>query len=533
MASVGIARSAAVVLGCAILALSACGSSNTRVSDRPAAALIDPTPGPTHGPLRMNPQNPRYFLDSCGKAIYLTGSHTWNSFQDWGATDPPPVFDYSKYLDFLVRHGHNFFRLYVWEQAAWVPWSGERVWFSPMPYQRTGPGIALDGKPRFDLRKWNDDYFRRLRDRVIEARDKGIYVAIMLFNGWSIDAKIGAMNEERRRRHRGNPWNGHPYNQANNSNGVNGDPDNSGVGSAVHTLRSPQIIELQKAYVHKVIDTVRDLDNVLWEISNESNADARAWEYEVIDFIKAVEGGRGVTHPVGMTAEYPGGDNADLFRSHADWVSPSSRTNGPYAVDPPAATEGKVVVTDTDHIWGTGGNKEWVWKSFTRGLCPILMDAYEADVSDFYPMYRGDPSAARKNLQSQDPAWELIRQQMGRASTLARRLDLRSLSPRPALSSTGYCLAGNSTYLVYVPAAQRRGDRWIRRIPANWFPEEVSVNLGGIPGMVHFQWLDPTDNVPLSQGAVEGGRMRKFPAPRRGGALLLFIYAAGGRPLES
>ena len=33
------------------------------------------------------------------------------------------------------------------------------------------------------------------------------------------------------------------------------------------------VTALQEAYIRKVIDTVNDLDNVLYEISNESNSD--------------------------------------------------------------------------------------------------------------------------------------------------------------------------------------------------------------------------------------------------------------------
>jgi hypothetical protein len=35
------------------------------------------------GPLRVSPDNPRYFVDSStGKIIYLTGTHTWSNLQD-------------------------------------------------------------------------------------------------------------------------------------------------------------------------------------------------------------------------------------------------------------------------------------------------------------------------------------------------------------------------------------------------------------------------------------------------------------------
>ena len=46
------------------------------------------------GPLRVHPQNPRYFADGSGRAVYLTGSHTWANLQDQGPKDPPKPFDY-------------------------------------------------------------------------------------------------------------------------------------------------------------------------------------------------------------------------------------------------------------------------------------------------------------------------------------------------------------------------------------------------------------------------------------------------------
>jgi hypothetical protein len=71
----------------------------------------------------------------------------------------------------------------------------------PERVRRTGPGKALDGKPKFDLEKWDDAYFERLRTRVRKAGERGIYVSVMLFQCWS-SAKswLGGM-----------PWRGHPY----------------------------------------------------------------------------------------------------------------------------------------------------------------------------------------------------------------------------------------------------------------------------------------------------------------------------------
>ena len=74
-----------------------------------------------------------------------------------------------------------------------------------------------------------------------------------------------------------NPWTYHPYNVKNNINGINGDPSNTGNGYTIQTTSEPAaVLEAQQAYVRKVIDTVDDLDNVLYEISNESQLDLNA-----------------------------------------------------------------------------------------------------------------------------------------------------------------------------------------------------------------------------------------------------------------
>ena len=43
--------------------------------------------------------------------------------------------------------------------------------------------MALDGRARFDLDRWNTAYFDRLRGRVDRAAVRGIYVAVMPFSG--------------------------------------------------------------------------------------------------------------------------------------------------------------------------------------------------------------------------------------------------------------------------------------------------------------------------------------------------------------
>lgn len=57
-----------------------------------------------NGPLKTSTTNGRYFTDNSGKAIYLTGSHTWNNFQDggWGSIlSNNGTFDYAGYLTWM------------------------------------------------------------------------------------------------------------------------------------------------------------------------------------------------------------------------------------------------------------------------------------------------------------------------------------------------------------------------------------------------------------------------------------------------
>ena len=67
-----------------------------------------------------------------------------------GESDPPPVFDFNGHLDFLKSKNHNFFRLWVFD----IPKNacdGPVEYVVHFPWPRTGPGLANDGKPEFDL----------------------------------------------------------------------------------------------------------------------------------------------------------------------------------------------------------------------------------------------------------------------------------------------------------------------------------------------------------------------------------------------
>jgi hypothetical protein len=452
-----------------------------------AAALAQTSPAT--GPLRVLAANPRYFTDGSGKAIYLCGSHNWHNFQDNGhrlpaTQDPPPAFDYNGYLDFLVAHHHNFFRLWRLEAPQWTDAQPKGIvkYCQPHPWARTGPGLARDDKPKFDLTRFDPEYFERLHSRVAAARDRGIYVSIMLFEGWELQFT--------------DAWDTHPFNAANNVNGIDADANGDGRGTEFDSLQSSdmgkRVLALQEAYLRKVIDTVSDLDNVLYEVCNEASADSTDWQYRVIDFVKEYEAGKGKQHPVGMTFQYRSGANALLYASPADWISPNpGSAEESFRENPTSKFAGKVVVNDTDHLWGhTGGDAVWVWKSFTRGLNVLFME-------ELLP----------------SPTWQdSARDAMGQTRRYAEKMNLAAMVPSDDLAETRFCLADRGReYLVFQPG--NKG--------------EFSVDLRDAPGKFLVEWLNVYKDTTMPVEPVEGGAVRTFTTPF-GGPAVLYLKLAGG-----
>src|SRR6185436_8077382 len=125
--------------------------------------------------------------------------------------------------------------------------------------------------------------------------------------------------------------------------GINGDPNGDNLGFEYHSNQIPAIVALQQTYVRKVIDTVNDLDNVLYEIGNEDDRQISVqWQYDLISLVRNYEASKPKQHPIGMTEISNGGSaiNSWLTASPADWISRGAdtydSTTDPYNANPPA-----------------------------------------------------------------------------------------------------------------------------------------------------------------------------------------------------
>lgn len=437
------------------------------------------------GPLRVHTKNPRYLTDDGRRVVYLTGIEYWDILREDGSLDPRAI-DYKKFLDIVTRYRLNFIRLWRWNELSKFSYPyenkmfGVRIFFtSPSPWLRTGPGLAKDGKPKFDLTKFDESYFKTLRARVEMAAKRGIYVSIMLFEGHSLCYSEAPWR-----------WDGHPFNKYNNINGIDGDANGDGIGLEVHTLQVPEVAKIQEAYVRKVVDTVNDLDNVIYEIANESHPQSAEWQYHMIRFIKEYESKKPKQHPVWMSTHPGGPANTLLFESPADCIAPAPE--GGYRDDPPPATGKKVILSDTDHLWGAPGDFHWVWKTFTRGMNPINY-------------------AELEELAKPSPKLENALKAMGVTRWVADQTDLSEMLPHPELASTRYCLANpGKVYIVYLPDNN-----------------EVIVDLSNSNGAFSIKWIHPITGKVTPQEDIKGGAPRILHSPLQGASVLYIVRKEG------
>jgi uncharacterized protein DUF4038/collagenase-like protein with putative collagen-binding domain len=468
----------------------------------PPPPLAAPTArsGQIKAPLRSLPSNPNYFTDGTGKAIYLTGSQTWNTLQDWGTDGSIQPLDFTAFVNMLVAHQHNFTLLWAAELPTFrglpnTASSPPDFSITPQPWQRTGPGNASDGKAKFDLTKYNQAYFDRLHDRVQQLDTNGIYAGVYLFTGEFL----------LRFRFSGD---GYPFTGSNNVNGI----DDRGGNGAVTMTAPNAITAIQDAYVKKVIDTLNDLPNVLWIVSEEAPKDSKWWNNHLIALTRTYEAGKPFQHPIGYgaTEELNAVSDSNIINSDADWIAPGARIS-PTSSCGSGHPACKVNINDSDHsyfgIWNDSPqvNRNFFWINFTQGDETLFMDPYVV----YWPREKRNlcPSPVHGISSGPDPRWENMRNTMGYIRGYAEGMNLAAMTPQGNLSSTGHTLANtnaiNPELLVYAPSGG-----------------SFSVNLSGNSRQFAVEWMNPATGVKTGGASVSGGVTRTFNPPFSGDAVL-------------
>lgn len=226
-------------------------------------------------PLSLHPDNPHYFLFR-NKPVVLIGST-----EHYGAVMNLD-FDYVTYLNELAFWGLNVTRtftgIYVEPQGAFkiernsmAPSEGRYI----CPWARSSEKGYVNGGNKFDLSKWDEAYFVRLKDFIREAGKRNIVVELDLFSNFYDTVQ----------------WKLSPLYRANNVNGVGNVDD----WKEVLSLKHKDLLEVQESMAVKIISELRDFDNLYYEICNEpyfgDTLALRQWEDHMTAVVASAEEG--------------------------------------------------------------------------------------------------------------------------------------------------------------------------------------------------------------------------------------------------
>lgn len=225
-------------------------------------------------PIKLHPQNPHYFQWRGQPTVLITSAEHYGAVVNLD-------FDYARYLDTLARDKMNLTRLFT--GGAYIEPMGafniERNTLAPganryiTPWLRSEqPGYAGGGN-KFDLSRWNEAYFKRLRDFVAHASKRGVVVEVNLFC---------PMYEEKQ-------WLLSPFHAGNNINGLG----NIGRTNVFTLDQHTGLLEVQERMTRRIVQELRDFDNVYYEICNEPyfGGVTIPWQHHIAEVIVAAQKG--------------------------------------------------------------------------------------------------------------------------------------------------------------------------------------------------------------------------------------------------
>lgn len=228
-------------------------------------------------PIGVNPDNPRYFTFRGRTRVLICATEHYGSVLN-------RAFDFERYLDDAADKQQTLTRVFLLFrelQSARNPYSPCKP-DSPdylAPWVRSGPGVALDGEPMYDLDVWNDAYFARLHRFLSMASERAIVVEVTLFSNTYVD-EVWALN---------------PLRASNNRNGVGNVewPDYT-------SQRDPALVARQTDFVRHVVRELNGFDNIYYEICNEPGGgfgehvtprDVDHWQEMIASVVREEEAG--------------------------------------------------------------------------------------------------------------------------------------------------------------------------------------------------------------------------------------------------
>ncbi len=431
-----------------------------------AGALALSVAAAAERPLSLHPENPHYFQFRGKPAVLVT------SGEHYGAVINAD-FDYQRYLGTLARYGFNLTRTFAGSYVE-VPGSFhiENNTLAPRPDRFLAAWPRSEGK--YDLSKWNEPLFARLKEFVSAAGKRGIIVEVNLFTPM-YDDKL---------------WEVNPMNIRNNVNGVG-----NVTRTEVFALKDGSLTDVQDRYVRKVVDTLRSFDNVYYEVCNEPyfGGVTDEWHRHIQKVIYDTEASIPVRHLV--SRNYANGskrvENPDpaisIYNFHYSFPAESVALN--YDLN-------RVIGNNETGFDGTGDSiyriQGWDFLLAGGGLFNNLDYSFTAGHEDgsYGPLPATQPGGGSPTLHAQLRTLHEFMNSVDYIHMAPAPAALKSLEPAGA--SVRVLAEAGLSYAVYVYHVKQTGkgeDRNPYAVDSG--EKQVTLTLDVPAGSYHVAWVDP------------------------------------------
>ncbi|MBF0431109.1 MAG: T9SS type A sorting domain-containing protein [Fibrobacteria bacterium] len=462
------------------------------------------------------------WLNVDGKMIWGLGQHNgwWNNYRanitrnDGTNIGPNRTEDLDKLTDAMLKYGYPAF------EHCYGLWYDRRRDdhttgcrgdanvqgpFLELPWARSTEGTACDGLPKYDLTKYNDWYFDRLKAFADYCDKKG---TVMLHNFYMQHNLL-----ETNAHYADFPW------RSGNSIQNTGMPSSNPAANAFYDTTNTARNELQRAYIRKCLNTLGDYHNVIHLVSEEYTGGAafmkfwlntvRAWEKETG---KTVKIGLGCTKNVMDVFE----DDPDIFlidlryfwyEKNGNLYAPAGGTEVPGRYTQVgtinSSTSAEQIYRQTKEyrdahpdaaiVHGFNPDRKLLW-SFLMGGGSLAISSLQYPNASSSNPYPTSSYVATKGWDQVQHTYEFIVNNLH-----VDFLNLKTSDKIKANTDNIWCLADSGVnYLVY-----------------STYGREIELDLSGDPAEFDAKWLDPRTGAltDANGGKVTGGNTIKLSPP--------------------
>lgn len=416
-------------------------------------------------PVHQLPENPHYLAYEGAPILLVTSGEHYGAVLN-GA------FPFEPYLEELASHGLNQTRTFSGTYRE-VPASFgiEENTLAPVPGDYVAPWARVpdESGPRYDLTRWNPDYFDRLHRFLREADRRDVVVELVLFCTFYEDTL----------------WAVNPMNTRNNVQELDT------VGRMeVFDGTDEELTDLQERFVRKLVRELNEYDNLYYEIANEPyfGGFTRAWKKRMISAVVETEEGLPQTH---LIAQNVANESARIEKPHPETDVFNFHYAVPGAVDQNYGLD-RVLGDDETGFDGSGDaayrTEAWQFLLAGGGIFGNLDYSYSVD----------HPAGTGPVDESPGGGGESLRRQLGFLRSFLGDFDLASLGPADSL------LVGGVPDSVAVEViGEADGEALAAHIEGG---RRFDLRLRLPPGVYRLRWIDPVARTVRVDSTITAGR---------------------------